>query len=57
MPFCKTIIKISKNCVLFMFEHFFHYHYKCVHKRTYFIEHNRHFLSTYFFVDPFILPY
>ena len=23
----------------------------------YFVEHNRYFLSTYFFVDPFILPY
>ena len=24
---------------------------------TNFVEHNRHFLSTYFLVDPFILPY
>ena len=24
---------------------------------TYFIEHNRYFWSTYFFVDPFVLPY
>ena len=24
---------------------------------THFIEHNRHFLSTYFLLDPFVLPY
>ena len=24
---------------------------------TNFVEHNRHFLSTYFLIDPFILPY
>ena len=24
---------------------------------TIFIEHNRHFLSTYFLLDPFVLPY
>ena len=36
-------------CVCVFWQHFF--------INTNFVEHNRHFLSTYFLVDPFILPY
>ena len=35
----------------------FTYIYIYIYKDTYFIEHNRIFLSTYIFVDPFELPY
>ena len=36
-------------CVCKFWQHFF--------INTNFVEYNRHFLSTYFLVDPFILPY
>ena len=36
-------------CVCIFLQHFF--------SNTYFVEHNRYFLSTYYFSDPFILPY
>ena len=33
------------------------YTYIIIYINTNFVEHNRHFLSTYFLVDPFISPY
>ena len=36
-------------CICIFWQHFF--------INTNFIKHNRHFLCTYFLVDPFVLPY
>ena len=49
-------------CVCVWYVHVYIYIYIYIYRQhffinTNFIKHNRHFLSTYFLLDPFILPY
>ena len=60
-----TVRKITQNIIGFLSITYFHiyiYIYIWIFWQHFFIninfvEYNRHFLSTYFLVDPFILPY
>ena len=49
MCVCVCVCVCMCVCVDIFWQHFF--------VNTNFVEHNRHFLSTYFFLDPFVLSY
>ena len=49
--------KICRQKIFIMFNEICIYIYIYIYIYTNFIEHNRHFLSTYFLLDPFVLPY
>ena len=63
---CLDVFRVFIYRIYVLFKHLWvlykNYEFVCalyiyIYIYIYLVEHNRHFLSTYFLVDPFILPY